>query len=89
MINLETLLHTDFGNCRLTTARIQSMDGTPLFNSVFHEGTPVRTPRLRNREYTSEADARAGHAELVCAVSGAVAPVSLFAKKNAENAHYR
>ncbi len=88
MINLETLLHTDFGYCRLTTARIQSVDGAPLFNSVFHEGTPERTPRLRNQLYTTEAEARAGHAALVYAVNGPVAPVSLFDRKS-DGHHYR
>jgi hypothetical protein len=84
---LEILVRDDFGSFRLTTARIKSVDGSPLFNSVFHEGTPERTPRLRNQLYTSEAEARAGHASLVDQINGGLrAPTSLFDK---DNKHHR
>lgn len=57
----------DAGSFRMTTAEIKSVDGTPLFSSVFFEGTPASAygAPFRNTLYASEAEAVAGHAAIV------------------------
>jgi hypothetical protein len=80
------VLETDLGDTtgphepRLTTAEIVSSDGRSLFNSVFHNGTPPRHPPIKGRKYETEAEARAGHDELVRAVRSRPA-VNVFSRR--------
>ncbi len=50
------------GGARLTTAQIVTADGSYQASSVFHGGWPAG---LKNTTWTSEAEATAGHADMV------------------------
>lgn len=64
---LRILKEDRFGESRFVTAQVRSVDGSPLFSSMFFHGTPANPygPPFKNKLTTSEGEALAHHESVV------------------------